>query len=74
MSNFELVFGALADPIEKQLRKQGLRLVIPGNAQDLARSISLLSISGCLTTSEATKARQRLIKRIRVAPLQGTKP
>ena len=74
MSNFELVFGALADPIEKQLRKQGLRLVIPGNAQDLARSISLLSISGCLTTSEATKARQRLIKRIRVAPIKEATP
>ena len=74
MNNFSLAFGALCDPIEKQLREQGLELVSPSNAQELARAITLLAIRGCLTISEVQKACKRLMKCIRVKPIEEAKP
>ena len=69
MSDFELVLGALANPIEKQLRKQRLKLVKPHNAQAIANAIALLGINGCLSPSEVGKARKRLMDRIHVVPI-----
>ena len=74
MSSFDLELGGLADPIEKQLRKQGLALVSPKNADKISHAITYLAVHCILTDSQKGQARQKLVKRIRVAPLQGTKP
>ena len=74
MSAWELVFGAMADSIEAQLRKQGYKIVGPAHAQQLADAITLLAIHGILTDAEKQKARQRLMKRLKMRPLAERKP
>ena len=74
MSAWELVFGAMADSIEAQLRKQGYKLIGPAHAERLAEAITFLAIHSILNDAEKTKARQRLIKRIQATPMARRKP
>ncbi len=59
-----LRFGALCDPIDKQLEEQGfyapLRKI--ADCQKYADCVTLLSVSGIITESEARAARRRILK------------
>lgn len=63
-----ITFGALADPIRKQLRLQGLRAPreMVKAFQRCADAITLLALHNLLPDGETHKARVRLIKQIRV--------
>jgi hypothetical protein len=65
---FQLQFGALAPPIEEQLRDQGLRLdLTPLSRQFLqqdADDVSRLYVRGLLTKAESDRVRNRLVKKI----------
>lgn len=62
MASISLQFGAMCDPIKKQLAVQGLE----GDAKDVTRwqkcadAITLLSIHSYLSDSEKDRARKRL--------------
>ena len=66
-------FGAMCDPIEKQLKDQGVKL--PKNKvrcfQDLANCITILKIQGILPDSVVHKAHQTLMKKISEAIHKG---
>ena len=66
MKRYEIMFGALADPISEELRRQGLRASKVNIAywQRDAKAISRLSIRGLLTDDERGRARKRLLQRI----------
>lgn len=67
VTRFNLAMGALCDPIEVQLRRQGLTLGSPDYAQRVERwatEISSLRIHGLLTEAESDRARKRLVKEI----------
>jgi len=57
----QVVFGALADPLYKQLRLPRRRLRY---LQDCADSIVTLAIGGLLADAEVHRARKRLMARI----------
>jgi hypothetical protein len=67
--NLELNFGALAAPLQHQLRNQGLA-VVEGDAERLAHlqrdadALVRLMIRDVLTDSAASVARRKLIKRV----------
>ena len=72
-------FGALAEPIAKQLRAQGIRLRagqarngIVGQSQRDADAITRLNVRGILSDGEARKARQRVLKHL-VSSLEGVR-
>jgi hypothetical protein len=73
---FTLSFGALAQPVEDQLRGQGLRLnMTPLNRNLLQRDIdevSRLLFREVITRAQASSARSRIFKRIQrhVKPLE----
>lgn len=77
---FQIEFGALAPPIEDQLRDQGLQLdMIPLSRHQLQRDsheVTRLFVRGILTEAEAGKAQQRIIRIIKkqVRPLRQTQP
>lgn len=78
-TRFSLAMGALSDPIEEQLQRQGLTLGSADYAQRVERratEISNLRIHGLLTEAESDRARKRLIKEIRpsIRPLPTTEP
>jgi hypothetical protein len=61
-----LYFGALCEPIAKQLSEQG-HVVTKKNGrilQEFADSITMLKLHGFLTEAETHRARQRFLKRI----------
>lgn len=60
-----LRMGAIAPPIEQQLKEQGFTLKNPQIYQDQADRISHLNVGGILTDGEARKARQRLFNKIK---------
>ena len=71
---FSLAMGALCDPIEEQLQRQGLTL--GDYAQRVGRwaaEISDLRIHGLLTEAESDRARNRLMKELKAAvkPVSG---
>jgi hypothetical protein len=63
----EIMFGALASPIEQQLAAQGLKLE---NENQVARfqktmdSLACLKIHGMITDSEAARVRDRIGKAV----------
>ena len=65
VDRFSVSVGALCDPIEDQLQRQGLTL---GDAakqiQGWANAITDLAIFELLTETERNRARRRLMKRI----------
>lgn len=67
MSEFSIVLGALAEPLEKQLAEQHLKFGTARDAelcQRLADSLVRVYIGGLVPESVLTKARQKLIKKI----------
>lgn len=59
-------FGALCDPIKKQLQDQGVSEMTGIDLlQSRADAISQLHIAGLLSDSEARRARNRLMKNLR---------
>lgn len=63
----ELIFGALADSLCDQLRRQGYRMAGGGAFkmfQKDADAITRLAVRALLTPSAASAARQRLLNRI----------
>lgn len=61
-----LHFGALCDPIKKQLAEQGFgqEPKVLTRWQEAADAVTRLSIMGVLAPSEVHKARQRLVKQV----------
>jgi hypothetical protein len=59
-------FGAWAEPISKQLSKQGITLPEPdtNRYQMCSDAITLLAVQGLLMESQTELARKRLLKRI----------
>lgn len=70
---FGLSFGALADPISRQLSAQGIQ---PPSAsyhfQRDADAITRLAVRGILSDAEKRRAHQRLMKRITQAIVRAT--
>jgi hypothetical protein len=62
-----LIFGAMADPLAKQLKGRGLEENRIAKWQREADAITLLSISGLIRDPEKTRARERLARTIRSA-------
>ena len=75
---FHIEFGAMAAPIDKQLRDQGLRLDMEPMARQLLQrdthEVTRLFVRGILTEAEAGKAQQRIMRIIKkqVRPLHST--
>jgi len=69
----EIRFGALSDPIQKQIRQQGKRLSNARLWQDRADCITKLSVSGLLSDAETHRARGRFMRQI-VASLRREQP
>ena len=66
--SYGLTFGAMADDIEVQLRRQGLTLGSKDSEHRIQRwadEITSLGIHELLTNSERDRARKRLMKVIR---------
>lgn len=60
-----LAFGALSDPLEKQLQERGLTLGMSApKFERAADSIVFLLVHGFITPSSADSARKRIIKEI----------
>lgn len=75
---FSLAMGALSDPIEVQLQRQGLTLGSADYAKRVERwatAISSLRIHGLLTEAESGRARKRLLQEIqgKILPLPAGK-
>ena len=65
MSEIKLAFGAMSDPLEKQLQAQGLTLGMSAPYYERAAdSILFLKIHSLLTDSAADSARKKLMKDI----------
>ena len=65
----QIILGALADDLAVQFEKAGVQYIGKPPLdiiQKSADAISLLSIRGYLSESEARKARQRLMKEIQI--------
>ena len=77
---FQVELGALAPPIEDQLRDQGLRLDMEPRARQLLQrdthEVTRLFVRGILTETEAHKARNRILQIIKkqVRPLHPPHP
>ena len=75
---FHIEFGAMAAPIDEQLRDQGLRLDIEEVAlwalQCDADGVARLFVRGILTETEVHKAKNRILQIIKkqVRPLHPT--
>ena len=65
MSEIKIAFGAMSDPVERQLQAQGLTLGMSApHYERAADSIVFLKIHSLLTESAANSARQKLMKDI----------
>ena len=66
---FHIELGALAPPIDEQLRDQGLRLDMEPMARQLLQrdihEVTRLFVRGILAEAEACKARQRIMRIIK---------
>jgi len=62
--SIQLCLGVLCDPLSKQLRGSGCSKHRIAIWQQVSDSISLLSIKGYITPSQAMKAKNRLHKQI----------
>lgn len=77
---FHIEFGAMAAPIDEQLRDQGLRLDIEPMARQLLQrdthEVTRLFVRGILAEAEAHKARRRILQIIKkqVRPLRPPHP
>lgn len=77
---FQIEFGALAPPIEDQLRDQGLKLDMEPMARALLQrdthEVTRLFVRGILTEAEAHKAKNRILQIIKkqVRPLRPPQP
>lgn len=60
----EITFGAMADPLRKQLAGHGLPEKRIAKWQRDADAITYLSVSGLLRDPEKTRARDRLMRTI----------
>jgi len=71
MTNIGIHFGALCDPIKKQLKNQGYALSEKEDArfQAIADAIIMLKLHGILPDSIVYKAEQKLMKMICSAEL-----
>jgi len=58
----EITFGALAEPLQKQLEKYNIKLKNINEYQKAQNSISMLYLHGYLTDGEKKKVYQRLMK------------
>ncbi len=67
--NIRISFGALAPPIDEQLREQGFKLDLDPlprrHLQRGADEVSRLHVRGILTESETDKARKRIFQIIK---------
>jgi hypothetical protein len=67
-NSYSISFGALADPIQHQLERQGFALDLDTDQVDrlqmCADSIARLKIQSLLTEAEGDRVRNRLMKRI----------
>ena len=73
--SYGITLGALSDPIEQQLQRQGFTLRDRAKLlQAHANAITRLRIAGILTEAEAGRARKRLMREITsaVRPLTTT--
>lgn len=70
---FNLSFGALSEPLKKQLAEQGLRMKSKylQHFQKDADALSRLHIRGLIPDSEVRKIRQKLMKSITKKLLEG---
>lgn len=60
----EIVFGAVCDPIDKQLREQGHPLKTASVFQKDADALTRLAVRGLLTDAQVRQARKKLLRRI----------
>lgn len=60
----EIAFGALCDPIDKQLREQGHPLKAASIFQKDADALTWLSVRGLLPDAQVRQARKKLLRRI----------
>lgn len=69
----QITLGAMCQSIAEQLAEQGLEQT--GRSVDLldrlAKAITLAHLHGCLTDSESTKARQRLMKMVKARKIEA---
>lgn len=63
----DIVFGAMADPLKKQLAGSGINARRIEKWQREADAITMLAISGLLRDPEKTRARERLVRTIQNA-------
>jgi hypothetical protein len=61
------MFGAMADPLRKQLEMTGIDAGTINHLQRDVDAVVRLHVRGLLTDSEANKARQRVAKKIFIA-------
>jgi hypothetical protein len=66
MKNISIEFGALAEPIGKQLKEQGITLLKSDTErfERIAYSITLLHLQDIIPDSVRDKSRQKLMKKI----------
>lgn len=70
-STLHITFGAMADPLKKQLAGCGLPEKRIAKWQREADAITLLSVNGLLRDPEKTRARDRLMRTITSAFNEG---
>lgn len=63
----DITFGAMADPLRKQLEMTGIDVGTINHLQRDADAIVRLHVRGLLTDSETSRARIRVIKKINAA-------
>lgn len=63
-------FGAMADPIQKQLTAQGHYRIAVHAFQQVADSITLLKIHGYMSVASTERARKKLLREIIAAVQQ----
>lgn len=66
IKSFAVDFGALADPLSKQLAHFQLEEKALERLEGMTKSATHLLIWGVMTEGEAHKVRQRIMKKIRV--------
>lgn len=64
INSISLVFGALTDPLEQQLSKQGYKDTKIETHQKLSDSLSMLRIHGYIPDSQMDRIAKRLLKDI----------
>ena len=77
MNNLEIIGGAMADPIKKQLETQGLIIDNPETYDKLLNAVTMLNLHGFMADSLATRTRQRIVNKlaskVKSAQSQSTK-